>query len=580
MHLLKGLQPQSIDDMLKTVPEGKMKYLFYKNFALWCQYSKFIIDGKEEFSFNNRRFLLPIYLDDSKEIVWLKAAQTGATIFMLLKLLWFARYHKLKCGLYFPNDEGVKRMSKDRFGPLIDSSPELRRAVSENSDSLALKQINNVYGGMSSLYLMSLGGVSSRDSVPLDVVAFDEVRLVKSEDIDQALERLSASKYKYKMFMSTSGSSMTSIHKRFLGGTQAYWTSACGCLDGIVLAEKFPDCIITHKGETYYRCPRCKYRINDPQNGRYVERNPGAPYPSYHVSQLVVNNLTPAEIWRSYNETTNRPEFWNAKLGLPFSDPENVPIDDDVLKKCVNENLVWASRSPSLSPSKQGNVMGVDQMHGYSYVVIGRRSSEGKINIVHYEIIERGNPLYGDITPFKRIHALMKEYGVVMAVVDAQPSFDEAADLAKAFPGKVFLAYYTYGGQDMVRWGDRPREKATIRKGGKDIKLPWITIINRYQAIDWVTRELQQAEIQFPNPNALVSLVRNEKTGRFENENIFVTRFFKHLKSVERVRDYDPDKGTEKLVWKENIDPHSLHALVYMMVAMGRARKTSAMLSW
>jgi hypothetical protein len=77
-----------------------------------------------------------------------------------------------------------------------------------------------------------------------------------------------------------------------------------------------------------------------------------------------------------------------------------------------------------------------------------------------------------------------------------------------------------------------------------------------------------------------VPLVRNQKTGKYEPENIFKTRFFTHLKAIERSREYDPDKGTEKMVWKEYIDPHSLHALVLMMVALGRARKQAKMLSF
>lgn len=574
--------PNTITDMIKNVTPKQLETLMRRNMSLWSAYSGILVDDKP-FSFEGRRYLIPIYNEPvENELVLLKSAQSGASIYMLLKLLYLARNYQMKVGLYLPNAELVKTMSKDRFGPIIESNKELNSNVSDDANSLSLKKIRNIHGGNSSLYLLYLGGVSSKDSIPLDAAFFDEVRLVKQEDIEQALQRLNGSKYRYKTFMSTSGSSSTNIHRRFMQGTQSWFMTRCGCESWVCLAETFPDCVVQHRGETYYRCPRCKYRIYDPQNGAYIARNPEASYSSYQVSALVANVLTPKEIWDKYVTSLNKNDFHNSILGLPYVDSENIPITDEVLERCINNNLQWVSKGTAASHRGKGYVMGVDQMQGYSYVVIGKQSTTdgGFADIVHYEIIEDGNPIYGSVSPFRRIHQLMTEYDIKMAVVDAQPGFGEAADLARAFPGRVFLAYYTYGGNDMVRWQDRPKEKATIRKGGKDIKLPWQVVIQRYQAIDYVTQLVQEGAIKFPKADGLVPTVRSEKTGRFEPENIVTTRFFKHLKSIERTREYDPDKGTEKVVWKEHIDPHSLHALVYAVIALGRSKRSASLISF
>lgn len=580
MHLLKGRQLKSIEEELKNVDESKIKALFSDNFALWCRFSGVKVDEKP-FTFDNRRYILPIYLDDSPEMAIIKSAQTGLTIFMLLKIIWFAYHNQVNIGLYLPNADLVKSMVKTRVNPLIDSIPDIAAAIEADADTLSVKRIRNLKGGTSTIHFLFLGGVSSKDSFPLDVIFFDELRLVEEADVDQAEQRVNASPYRYKYYASTSGSAATTIHKKFLQGSQNIFLSKCGCKDWCNLAETFPDCVVEFKGEVYYRCPKCKFRIHNPQLGGYVEHNPGAPFPSYQFSSLVANVLTPKEIWRKFNETTNRPDFYNSILGKPYQDLEATPIDDAILATCVNDQIQWAikSDSPSRALSGEGTVMGVDQMAGYAYAIIGKRNSEGKVQIVHYEIIETGNPIYGEVTPFKRLHQLMNEFNVQVAIVDAQPSFNEAAEMARAFPGRVFISYYTYGGTDMVRWQDRPKEKSTTRKGDKTIKLPFVVVIQRYQAIDFVTQEVQNAHIIWPNPDQLVPIVRSEKTGRFEPENIFKTKFYHHLKSVERVRKYDPDKGSEKLVWKEHVDPHSLHALVLMMVALGRARK-QARLYW
>jgi hypothetical protein len=503
----------------------------------------------------------------------------GATIFLLLKLLWFCRYKQVKCGLYFPTADGVTKLSKDRLTPLLESNQELLEAVKDDADTLGLKQITNVQGKTSSLYMLYLGGQASKDSVPLDVVGFDEVRLVKSSDIDQALERVSHSNYKIRMFMSTAGYPNLDIHKRFLVGTQHTWHIKCNCLDGFVPSDCFPDCIVDTGKEVYIRCPKCKMRIHDVQNGNYVAHNPGADSHSYHVSQLISKYISPKEIWSNFRQTTNIKEFYNAKLGRPFVDEENMPITDDVLENCIDPTLRWAYAPGGDKTLKKNCAMGVDQMSGNNYVVIAKRGPNGVKQIVHLEVIESGNPRYWEngkpVTPFKRIYELMKEFDVGMCVIDAMPNANEAQDLARAFPGRVYLAWYGDGGVDMVRWHDRLKMREQIRKGSKEIKLKWQVTAHRYMSIDYALKVFVDRAVVMPHPDALVQIVRSAESGRYEAETLCRSRFWLHLKSVVRQKTImDEETGKFKMEWVYlGRDPHFTHAWNYCNIAIERLKR-------
>ena len=576
---VKGIQPLDVSKQLAQASDAQIAQLYSDSFALWSQLSGIEVDNRP-FDFSEHRYLLDIYLCESKDLAWMKSAQMGATIYEVLRLLWFCRYHTLKAGLYFPTADGVNTLSKDRLGPVIRSIPELAHAVKsvDGKESQSLKQIENVHGKLSSLYMLYLGGTASKDSVPLDVLGFDEVRLCSQDDIDQAIERVSHSTFKHKMYVSTAGYPNLDIHRRFEFGTQQYWHVKCNCTDGFVPSECFPECIVDTGKEVYLRCPKCKYRIHDAQNGRYIAHNPGGDYPSFHISQFISRFITPKEIWNHYNRATNKKEFYNAKLGKPFVDQENIPITDDVLQNCVNPDLHWLIKSGNRKDKKNCS-MGIDQHGGNIYVVILRRGPNGKKHLVHIEIVDQNNPQYFDegqvVSPFKRAYHLMREFDVGMCLVDAMPNYNEATDFARAFPGRVFTAWYgDLNRSDIVQWSDRPGQKQSVKRGSAKIKLKWQAILNRYASIDTVLSELVDRNIEMPHPDALVQVVRS-KEGRYEAENVCRTQFWLHMKSIVRQKTIlDDVTGRFKMEWAYlGIDPHFVHAFNYANIALERLKR-------
>lgn len=549
-----------------------LRYLSSDSFALWALTSGVKVDHRP-LDFNHHRYLIPIYMDNSKEIVWRKAAQLGATVYMLLRVLWWLQHNQgRKAGLYFPTKEGVENLSKDRLTPIIESCPSLHE-MCEKGDKLGLRHIGN-----SSFYLYHLGGQASKDSVPLDFIAFDEVRLCSPQDIDQALERISHSDQKYKIFMSTAGLADADIDARFKYGTQHCWHSHCGCPDGVNLAETFPECVVADDPkhpEPYLRCPKCKWIIKDPQNGRFVPYNPGADFNSYHVSQLVSHYISTKEIWDFYNRTTNMEEFYNAKLGRPYIDNSNRGVSPEAMQAAINRDLRW--REPRSRNEKGSTAMGVDQGAGYVVAVIAD-IKDNKKRIRHIEIIEQNNPMYYEggqpVSPFKRLAELMDDYNVQICVCDGMPNFNEALEFAQTFPGRVFLAYYHEGmNTEAVQWHDK-RYKESIKKAGPFLRFKYTVSLSRYLSLSLMFGAWEKGDYQIPPPEALVQDCRDPKTGMLRPQSPAERLIENHPRHIRRYRVTNEELGIGKheYVYSGNYD-HLTHANNYCNVALERLKR-------
>jgi hypothetical protein len=551
----------------------KLRHLSADSFPLWCLANKIKVDSNT-LEFNTHRYLLPIYADNTDYKVWQKAAQVGATIHMLLELLYFLEKNQgRKAAIYFPTRDGADNLSQDRLEPIIRATPSIAAIYREGS-KMSLRKI-----GDSSLYIFHLGGSASKDSMPLDMLAFDEVRLVSLKDIDQARERISHSSHKKQLMASTCGRPGDTINKLFMGGNQLTWLPRCGCTDGCDLARQWPDCVVENPStkELYLRCTKCGYKIKDTQNGRYVPMNPGGDYNSYHMCQLHSKYISLREIWRSYKTTSNMTEFYNAKLGLPYVDIDNRGVSKETLMSLVDNTLPWGVDDPTQKSRR--TAMGVDVGADYVYVTILDISPDGnKKRLRHIEVVERRNRDYFDHngeqqSPFVRVRQLIKEFNVGMCVIDQAPNYSEVMELSKEFPGKVFAANYTTGGQNVVEWGDRSTTAEGVRKSGK-YRNKYFVNIHRFHGFQAMFSEFNAGDFVLPNYYGLRQMMRSETTGLFEPTAV-MDRFMDMLPRLYKTfRVHDELTGAGTWVWEySGNDPHCSHSTLYANVALERLRK-------
>ena len=351
----------------------------------------------------------------------------------------------------------------------------------------------------------------------------------------------------------------------------------CGCPDGCDLARTFPDCVVDDKrrGKLYLRCPKCKYVINDPQNGRYVARNPTANYPSFHVSQLVSKYMPLSVLWDFYNRTTNKSEFYNAKLGLPYIDAENQGVTVAQLKNCVDPTLEWAKPKTAKNPC----AMGVDVGGGYVYVTIADMT-DNKKRIRHFEIVEADNPKYMEggkrVTPFKRLRELMHEYNVQLCVIDAMPNYDSVIDFAHEFPGRVFAAFYSKEAKDVVTWSDRAKVKVGLKKAGPLLKFKHYCVISRFLSLDIALSAWSNQSVICPDPDKLVQMAIDEKTKQLKPEAVMNRAFNMYTRLIKQFTVSNEETGEGRYEWVySGGDPHAAHSWNYCNIALERLRRST-----
>lgn len=556
---------------LPPIKDIKLRDVQMRSFPVWAATAGLKVDHRD-FSFINRRFLIDLYkaATENQIISFMKSAQMGATVWLLLFLLymsvnWKSRINRpIKSAIYFPTEKGVEEMSKDRLQPIIDSNREILSQIKRNTkdDTLSLKRV-----GQSSLYLRSIGGSVSKDSTPLDIICFDEVRLMLLADIYQTYERTSASELKIRFHVSTAGYPNAEIHKLFKRGDQQFFHTVCQrCGYDFVAPFFWPDGVIAeHKigpkaGQVYYICPKCRGKIEDMQNGLYVKHNPQSDECSLHVSQLISGTISAKEVWKVWVDAENIKEFYNSKLGLPWIDAENKPVDEAILNECIRTDLVWGG-------DRRQTCMGVDQKAGMLHVVIAKKYGNER-RIVWYEIVE-------SIEPFQRLGQLMKEFDVKVCLLDYMPNTNEAMRFANDHNGRVWLTVYKDDALEMVQWADRHKKAEKFRKGTSEIYQKYKVVLDRYKTIDFSMSLFGKGLASFPpptGPGALIQTCRHPTTHKTEPQNTWKEHAYLHFQNIVREKNIiDETTGKFRMKWRNlDLDPHTVHAWNYCAIAMER----------
>src|SRR5262245_8019834 len=168
---------------------------------------------RHPFDWEHHRYLLPLYeafrvtpgSNDGLQMVILKGAQTGASVFGMLGLIFIAlKFPGSWSAYYLPDQAMTQIFSSNRFKPMVESNPLVapllggERGESDNSNRLRTL-------GRSSVSFSYMGGKTSTESLPLLGLMFDEVRRMSPVEMNRAAERISHSPYPIDLKMSTAG---------------------------------------------------------------------------------------------------------------------------------------------------------------------------------------------------------------------------------------------------------------------------------------------------------------------------------------------------------------------------------------
>lgn len=565
-----------------------------ERFIDWCERLEaegLLVDGVP-FTLSDRpamRFiygLIPSTREEAFERtdVIMKCTQVGFTVMEMLAAIYLAiRFPSTKVGMFMPSTTLASGKSSQRFMPIARTIPAVHRLMIEKNASGGRGGEGNVMIrnlGTSRFHFLWTSGATATESFPMDVISFDEVQEMLIADMEKVVERLSASKLKYTLMGSTANWPDSDIHWWFMKGTQHHFHTECPCC-GVaqVLDEHFPECIQFDPlhpkknqrggsgilGEYRYQCHACKGWIDDSQQGEWIARNPDAEIQSVHFPQFLSPTITPRNIIEAFRSNDSMKGFYNRKLGKPYTDPSQVPVNLEMLNKCAAEGkrlgVQWKTRA-------RNTFMGIDQMGAFNVVVLKERLPTGQQAVIHLEYIF-------DPDPFLRCSELMENYGVQCCVVETLPNYNDAKRFAQRHAGKVFLAGYGNMDNEMLIWGDTPKSNASDRRTSEEELDKYTVRLDQYKCMQVSMARFANMTCVFPDPTGLVQeyLDKGVKSLVPVCKDVAFFHFTRTALVVEK--DEDEKKYKRKVV-KVGIDPHTSYALMLCDVAWSRAHGTSS----
>lgn len=580
-----------------TKPEFSQEEL--EHFGNFCTLSGIAPEGLggSPFSLEGRNYTLPLYDQTrstlKRRTVKRKAAQLGLTIEMLYKGAWLTADVKKRCnyGFYFPTQDEVYDLHKSRFRPMMNSSPRMKRLIEQGGvDSVEVVRI-----GYSNMRFRGLRTGSAVDSVPLDAIAFDEVRLMALNMVLRAFLRVSESKYFEDGkpgiidLNSTAGFPDTDIDYFFSRSTQNYWHVYCSnhqCVNhskGMVLEEQWEKYVDFAK--KHYICAACGTPITDEQIGLggYVPLGPsGAEYEGYTFSKVMKGNLYLPTMINAFEEMVvdghNPAEFHNSFLARPFRDPNAVIVTEEVFDRArqLETSYLWPDAS-----NKEGwlTAIGIDQRPEEKHVVVLRVSPNKRFYVTHLEIIQ-STATMDERAVIGATIALIRYWKADVVVIDRMPDSTYSGAVGRAFPDEVvWLAEYQDQGTQDIRWSDED-DLETVRKTAQEFKFAFIVKLVRYNHLLQAFNLWKNNRVILPHNAFEQKFVELRRDG-VKQPVPLAAEFRDHLKNIAKIsvpvyKTHPLTKeqlhtGKYKYIFRNiALDPHFAHAYGYAIAAASR----------
>lgn len=442
------------------------------------------------------------------KIAVMKCVQTGWTEWALNSTFWFMDTQHEPALYMLQTDKQLGKFVLARVDRAIQNSPYLAEGFSQSDvDSVGLK-----IGWDQSLHFRGAKSVGSLVEFSAGLIVQDEKDPMDERGIEASYGRQEGMIHKWTIMLSNPSIPEHGIHLDWLGGTQGEWALWCEqCREYVV--PRWPESANRNHSLTPM-CPSYDHEL-DKMRGKWIHKNPKAPYLSYHMDHFSSPRTTPIEMLTKWDKIQGDPSkmaaFYNLNLGLPWAE--------------AGTQITDVSGLPSMGemvPSyDRQSVMGVDV--GTLLHVVIRRTYGG---------ILWAGALAGDST-WDELGRLMPAYNVVHCCIDVRPETTKATDFAKLFPGKVTL----------VEYNTNPMATEAKWKEEKDVPL--------------------YTGLRTPMIDAALALIHTKIEGVPNN---LPTDFWAHFRAVSR-QYIKRNDGTIYVSYVNTKADHFLHAFNYAVFA-------------
>lgn len=390
-----------------------------------------------------------IYEDDCREMVIYKAAQLGASEYLVSWMLWAADVQSAT-GLYvFPTDTHVSDFSAARLGPAIEKavSPYLASIIvggagitERGADRVGLKRVHDRFIYFRGAKVSPDGRAPQLRSIDADALVLDEFDEMDIRAPAIARKRLLASKFAQLRLASTPTYAEMGIHAEYLRSDQRQWhipCSSCGklhapTLDDLVIEwdalQRPVRWNLSPLGVPFLKCPACGGALDrESGTGEWVAQYPDREVHGYHLFRLSLPGKSLAEILTALDTTdeSKRQQAINQDLGLPFTPSSAQSLTDSVLDNARRDyGMEAVAKDVCYAGIDVGRVL---------HTVIRGTGSDG----------ERPLRFAGMLDSFEDAGRLLKQFNVKTCVVDGLPETREVRKLQSDFQRyKVWLSYY------------------------------------------------------------------------------------------------------------------------------------------
>jgi len=293
-------------------------------------------ENQEAIEFDNHRFMIDFYADDSDDIVSKKSAQVGFSVAAIIKSLHRAKFMKDNIIYVLPTKDVVDGFVVPKVNPLISSNPSIHSIVSD--DSKSLKKVGD-------RFLYFRGGFNDRQAINIsgDILVIDEYdRMPEMTVVNTFDSRLQASKHPKRWRFSNPSQIGFGVDGLYNDSNQLHWfvkCSHCGH-EWYMDWTKDDQSHYVDRERKIYACGKCDKEItdNDRRMGRWIAKYPSRTRHGYWFSQMMAPWVSARRIIEQYEES-NVEFFHNFVLGKAYT-PKDMDVSREaILRACAPSNI-------------------------------------------------------------------------------------------------------------------------------------------------------------------------------------------------------------------------------------------------
>lgn len=474
---------------------------------------------------------------------FLKASQIGFSTLMIGWALYLPYWRGLDSGYALPDKVMIKPFMKTRFGKeQIDMNAELQAIYSEHETDMYYDC------GPNYLYFLGVNVISDTMSRPMEMVALDEVTIIKDDAVDWIEDRLGAASFGQKNGFTMEMYPGGAAHVGFEAGRQNVFVFKCPHCgqDDQILEEIFyqssmenemhPRCVKKLNGAWQVVCVKCEKPYSRRQSGRWVAKHPERESNSYRVPQLIFDGMDLDRLMRRWQKSVGRKSL-RAKLHCTLL---GIPDAGD-LQRIQKDVLVKLARNYAMTGTAQWSVGGCD---------VGNTCHAAWADLVDGEKLRF--LWWEEIDSDKMVEVLSERItrmGTAKFVIDAKPFAPQVRALAERFPGIVVMHDYTGDGM-------QEDEKEHAGRAYQSVKE------DRESALDYYCDLFSETDprVMFP------AQVYERERGLVDfGESVFANH---HLRGSQKDEVEDKRLGKKIHKYRKNVDNHYFMAGNYARTAL------------